>query len=795
MFFNYLKIAFRSILKNRAYTFINVAGLSAAFLCAFLILIHVKNELSYDADFPQSRNLYRLVMDTRSGGTVRHWAQTPPPLGPMIEDALPEIIRTARLRHVSSMILSRAEGGTVNQFKEEGGFFADQALVDLFDLRFISGDRQTSLTEINTIVLSRSMAERYFGGENPVGKFLNDDNASLQYRVTGVIADMPKNTHLQFDYLVSMPTFYRSMNHHPLLRSRTWKAMYTYVLLDANREAESMEPRLADFMNHSFTSGFEQTLHDQPIGDIHLTSHLEKELGPNGNITYIYIFAAAGVLLLIIATVNFVNLSMAQALQRSREVGMRKVLGAHKRQLIGQFLGESVFLVFISSLVSLFLLDLVLPLYNALSGKDFVYARLLSFENMTLMFILVAATALLAGLYPALFVSGLRPLSSFKSGGTSPSPVTKVRKGLVVFQFVISIFMTFCSIVIYQQLLFLKEKDLGFDREQLMAVPVFRNLMANIDPADIKNELLRNTSISDVSFMSTLPGDRMSVEHLKPSSIAKNEEVPGVRIIQADEDLLKTLRVPLISGRDFQKRSGGMYQFLVSETAVQALGLHHPVGKKANHYGKEGEIIGVFRDFHFASLHDAIEPLVLEYEPGQADNLLIRYRGSERTHILALVETTFRKAAPNHPFTYSFLDDNLSRLYVSEHRLGDIFEIFTYVTIFVACLGLFGFSVYIGEIKTREVGIRKVLGASSPGIVFLLSKDFVKLVLAANILAWPAAYFAMNRWLSDFAYGTDISWWVFALAGGLALVVSLLTVSVQAFKSAMANPVDSLRYE
>jgi len=720
MFKSYLKVAVRNLRKHKAYSFINITGLAVALVCSLLILLYVKEELSYEQGFSKADRIYRITSISKSGGIYRHWAAGPPPLGPMVQEQIPEIEQVARLRRIKPVVLSYTpERGAVSRFREDGGFFADPATIDLFDLKFIKGDPRKALDAVNSVILTASMTEKYFGTEEPIGKSLVEKNSNRLYRVTGVIEDMPSNTHLQFDYLASMSTWYQIMNNHPLLNSRTWKALYIYLLLDAQNERGLVESKLTDFILRSFQSRFEQTFHLQPIKDIHLHSKLEKEMGPNSDIAYVYIFSFTALLILVIAVLNFVNLTTAQALKRMKEVGVRKVLGAQKLQLVKQFLGESFILTFLAGVVALSLLDLLIPFYNSISGKSFNFAQLTSADNLLLMFSIVIVAGLTAGLYPAFFISSFQPVNALKVQKDPRSSVTLVRKGLVIFQFVISIFMIFSTITIYRQLKFFKEKDLGFDKEKLITVQLYGDLYQNTvnNVEAVKSELLNYSAISYISVVSNLPGEPFSLEHLLPEEVPSNEEVPLVRIIHTDENFLETLDIKLKEGRNFRKRSSEQGQFLLSEMAVQVLDLEDPIGKKAQNYGWKGEIVGVFRDFHFASLHNVIEPLVLDYRPTETRYLLVKFKGTNIPDVLKYIEQKLHEVSPDHLFIYSFVDDNLNRLYLFEDKVGDIFKVFSLLAIFIACLGLFGLSVYSAELKIKEIGVRKVLGPTGAAAI------------------------------------------------------------------------------
>ena len=804
MFKNYLKIVTRIFRKQKAYAFTNITGLTLAFVCSLLILFHVKEELSYEQNFPKASQIYRVTINSKYGDTYTHWAVGPPPLGPAMQSEIPEIAQTVRFRRMNDMVLSYSSSDqTVKRLDENGGFFVDPAAVDLFDLPFIKGNPKNALDENNAVLLTASMAKRYFGVEDPIGKALVEDGTGRLYQVTGVITDMPSSTHLQFDYLVSMSTFYQMLNAQGasgMLESRTWKAVYTYALIDDRHDKNDVETKLADFRVRSFHRDLpdrEETFLLQPIRDIHLHSRLEQEMGPNSDVGYVYIFSIAALLILVVAAVNFVNLTTAQALKRSKEVGVRKVLGAQKQQLVKQFLGESFLLTFLAGSIALLVFYFSLPFFNNLSGKEYYFGQIMSADNVLLLAFVVIVTGLAAGLYPAIFVSGFRPALSLKGVKDPRSNITLVRKGLVIFQFAVSVFMIFSTITIYRQLVFLQEKDLGFQKEKLIAVQLYgdlyRNVVNNLEA--MRTELLNYSAISHVSLTSNLPGERFSVEHLVPEGVSDDEDLPTVRVIRVDDHFIETLGIELKEGQNFRRNAGEERQYVLSELAVQSLDIQNPVGKKAQGYTGTGDIIGVFRDFHFASLHNVIEPLVLEYRSNGANYVLVRFQGENTSDVLQYVEQTLDNIARDQLFLYSFVDDNLNQLYVFENRLGDVFEVFSVIAILIACLGLFGLSVYSAELKVKEIGIRRVFGASVLGLSALLSRSFLTWVLVANVVAWPVAYIVMNRWLEHFAYRLNVGAGTFVQTAVLSIVIALLTVSYQSIKAALADPVDSLRYE
>ncbi len=804
MFKNYFKIALRNIQKQKLNSTLNIIGLAVAITCGLLILFHVKDELSYEKNFPKVDRIYRVTINSKHGDTYRHWAVGPPLLGAKLKEQIPEIENVCRFRRYGKQVLSyRPEYGEAKRFEESNGFYADSTIIDMFDLNLVYGDPNSALKEFNSIIISETMAEKYFGSEIPLEKTLYFDQRNFPVKVTGVFKDLPSNTHLQFDYLVPYKVFIHYLREY-IRNSPIWKAVYTYVLIYDNHTQESIEAKFPDFML-SFFSGrgtreeilAKRTFYLQPIKDIHLHSKLEQEIARNSDIAYVYIFSIAAIFILIIASVNFVNISTAQAFKRIKEVGVRKVLGAQRRQLVKQFLGESFVLVLSATIIALLLLQLLIPFYNGLSGKNLYFAQLFSANNLLLLFILIFAIGLMSGLYPAIFISSFQPASSIKSMKDPRSSVTLIRKGLVIFQFVISIFIICSTITIYRQLVYFREKDLGFDKERLIAVQLYGDLYKNTmsNKEVIKAELLKYAAISNVAFSSNLPGERFSVEQLVPKGITRTDDIPTVRVIRVDEDFLNTMKIELKEGRNFRPTLGKEGQFILNESAIKALDLKEAIGKKAQALSGSGEIVGVMKDFNFTSLHQAIEPLVLDYRPTWVQYLIVKFQGVTIPEVVNYVKGKLDEITPNHLFRYSFVDENLNRLYVFEDRVSDIFKVFSLFAIIISCLGLFGLSVYSAELRIKEIGIRKAVGATAPGIVGLLTKEFMVWVIIANIIAFPIAYFAINNWLNNFAYRISIEWWTFILAGVLALAIALFTVSYQSIKAAVANPVESLRYE
>lgn len=810
MFQNYLKIAFRNLFRHKLNSILNITGLAIGLACTLLIFIHIKHELSYEDNFSKADRIYRITNNCRYGDNYRHWALDSPQHIYHIQKYIPEIEKIGRFRYAWTQVLSfRPESGQVKRFKENRGYYADPAVLDIFDFHFITGDPKTALVDLDTLVLTSSMAERYFGNQDPIGRILVLDGSRQSFKVTGVISDIPSNTHLQFDYLISVETYVQALKargSERILESRTWKSFYSYVLIPDPEMIARIEAKLPEYTVKFYEGdgtreeilNYSQ-MHLQPIKDIHLHSHLEQEMGPNSNIAYVKIFGIIAVLILLIAGVNFVNISTAQAFKRMKEVGVRKVMGAQKGQLIKQFLGESLILTLLSGLFSLVILLFFFKFYNNLTGQSLPITQVFFFENVVPLLFVVLLLAVLAGLYPALFMANFRPVSAVKNLKNPRSSAALIRKGLVVFQFFISIFMIFCTIIITKQMEFFRNKDMGFNKDSLVAVELYGDMRRTFvrNPDALKTELLQYSGILNVATASDFPGDRLSLENLRPEGWPESESLPLMRYIRVDEDYLQTLNIALEAGRNFKKSAETTPVFIINRAAADALGLENPVGKSVtgSQQSDPGRIIGVTNNFHFASLHNDIEPMVLSYRPSWAGYLLIKIRHDKVSETLQFMRKKMQEMAPANLFMYTFIDDEFNRLYQNEDKLGAIFKAFSLIAILVSCLGLFGLSAYSAELHIKEIGVRKVLGASVSGITFLLTREFIFWVGIANIFALPAAYFVSRQWLQGFAFRTNIGIEVFFVSAMLALIIALISVSYRTIKAALTDPVESLRYE
>ncbi len=802
MLASYLKIAWRNLRKYTLFSSINILGLAVGLMCALLIIFHVKEELRYDKGYSKADRLFRITQEGL-GEDTRHWAATAPSIGLQMAQHIPEITEVTRFYRPSpKQVLSyRAPNSEPKRFEEKDGFFVDPSVTNTFDLHFVKGDAATALTTTDAIVITEEMARKYFGQEDPLGKVIMDEVGQLPLKVTGVVSKPPFPTHLRFDYLLSWNTIHHYVDPASLER-RTWNALYTYVLLNKAQSRATVEAKLPRFMVQYYAVNGEtpqevlasRKLHLFPVTDIHLHSNMEKELSPNSDITYVYIFSIAALFILLIAAVNFINISTAQAFNRMKEIGLRKVIGASRPQLLRQFLGESFIVTLAATMLALVFFACILPLYNNLTGKQLRFEQLLSVANLGILLLLVAVIGLLASAYPAWFVSNFKPVPALQGKRNVRSPVYTVRKGLIIFQFAISVFMIFSAVVMYRQMQLFHNKHLGFDKEQQIAVTMYGNMWEHFSP--LIHDMQQNTGIASYATVSTLPGERFAIQPFHALGV-NNVEESSIRAMWGNETLLSTLHIPLLAGRDFRSQFPDIkhHEFILNEAAVKTLGFKDPIGKAYVLDQDTGTVVGIIKDFNFASLHAAIEPLVIQYKPFYSNYLLVKAKAGHVPQTLQFLESRIKAQSPSAVFTYAFVDDKLNQLYFPENRMMQLFKAFSFFAIFVSCLGLFGLSAYASQLRIKEVGIRKVLGASAYNVTMLLSSNFLALVLIATLLAWPLAWWAMNRWLNGFAYRIHIDVWTFALSGVLALLVAMLTVGAQAMKAAFMNPVKSLKME
>ncbi len=809
MLTNYLKIAWRNLLRNKAFSAINIVGLAIGLATCLLISLFVLDELSYDRFNEKADRIVRVIFrGTMNGGQIAE-ATVMAPTAQTLKANYPEIQAVTRLRRGGSALFSYKD----KTFKEDAVAFVDSTFFDVFTLPFRAGNPRTALTRPNTVVITQPVAQKYFGTDDPIGKVLRIKGESTTYTVTGLIDAMPSNAHFHIDFLLSMA-------NSPEATSTSWMAsnFYTYLVLPEGYDYKRLEAKLpqivSTYMGPQLQQAFGMSMAQfrqkgnsvglflQPLTDIHLHSSLTSEIEPAGNIQYVYIFGATALFMLLIACINFMNLSTAGATKRAREVGIRKVMGSLKQALVSQFLIESILLTTIAMVLALGLIWTVLPAFNELAGKALTlrYEQLPAMVTGLLLFGFLIGV--LAGSYPAFFLSSFKPITVLKGGNVSKMVGRSgvgLRGGLVVFQFFMSSLLIIGTTVVYQQLSYIQHKKLGYDREQVLILPQAWQL--GQQQAVLRDQLLRDSRIANASLSSYLPAGPSDSNNFIVYADNNDAQLTKTLCYTVDYRYLATMGMQLVTGRAFSPQYGTDSSAIVlNETAAKALGWgDKAIGHTITHPDNDGTaktytVIGIVRDFHFRSLHETISPLLMTLGQG-GGNLIVKTKPGDITGLLANLKQQWATLLPDEPFVYSFLDENFNKTYLAEQKTGQILGLFAGLTIFVACLGLFGLATFTAQQRTKEIGVRKVLGASVTSIVALLSRDFLKLVLIAIVLASPIAYYAMQQWLQDFAYKITIEWWVFALAGLLAIGIALLTVSFQSIRAALVNPVKSLRSE
>jgi ABC-type antimicrobial peptide transport system permease subunit len=782
---NYLKIALRNVRRHKGYSFINIAGLAIGMACCILILLWVQDELSYDRFHENAGDIYRVIQDIKFADHDTTWAIAQGPLGPSLEADFPEIINATRITWRRFRLTYDEKS-----FDEVLGM-ADGSIFEMFTFPLVKGDPTTALSDPHSIVITEEMAEKYFGNEDPLGKAIKADNR-WDFQVTGILKNVPHNSHLQFDFLIPF-IFGRELNYTVDRWGNT--QFRTYVQLQNGFPVQEVIQKISGYLFEKPTIEKDARLNLQPLARIHLYSNYEFD-SAHGDITYVTIFSIIAFFILLIACINFMNLATARSGNRAKEVGMRKVAGAHKTDIVRQFYGESILLAFIALFVALTIVWLLLPTFNNLAAKELSMGVsgnllvLLGLLGITLL------TGVISGSYPALILSAFQPVKILKGSLQSGSKSSVFRKILVVFQFSLTILLIICTIVIYNQINYMRNMKLGYDKEHMIYKGMRGDMRAKFD--SVKNELLQNPNILGVTASSNVPtyGYTFSNSLWRWEGQDPDEETL-MRAVFVDLDYFKTFGIEIVEGRSYSKEfsTDATEAIMVNEEAVKAMGMESPVGKRLSLGDNNMKIIGVVKNYHFRSLRQEIDPLILIYNPGPCGVLFARLRSENIPKTIGYMENIWKEFAPGHPFNYRFLDEAIDDLYRSEQRIGIILRYFSILAVFISCLGLFGLASFMAEQRTKEIGIRKVLGASVSNIVLLLSREFTKWVLLANIIAWPVAYFAMHKWLQSYAYSTNIALWSFILSGAIALVIATVAVSYQSIKAAVTNPADSLRYE
>ena len=808
MFKNNLKIAWRNLSKQKMYSSVKIGGFALGIAACLLIALFISDELSYDRNIPNGDRVYRIVLVYNAEGESFKGATFPAPFAKTLKEEFPEVERVGRLNQTELFGAGSNDIRRTNEvmkIHEEGFAYADQGLLDLLQIPIINGDRIHALDESGTIVISKRKADKYFPNENPIGKTLIiNNNVSKPYRVTGVM-DFPSHSHFQSDFLLTIEGgFYPG-------EQTNWRSSsyYTYVLLYPGTNVAQLERKfslitkkylipcqkqdgyvnaeeLADLITYEF----------QPVSDIHLQSAGIEDGLHHGDIRFVWMFGIIAGFILLIASINFINLSTAKSVNRAKEVGLRKTVGSNKGNLVGQFLTESVLYNVFSFVLGVILAIALLPYFNMLSGKSLMIPWADWWWILPLLTISSVTIGILAGLYPALYLSSFKPAIVLKRRLNRGSKSSALRSALVIFQFTISIVLIICTLIIYHQVSFILNKKVGFDKKQVLLLNGAKTMGNQV--TSFKNELLKLPEVKSVSISDYLPieGTKRDGNALWKEGKSKTEPPVYGQFWCVDHDYINTMGMNISEGRNFFKdMPTDSKAAIINQTLAKELSLgDHPIGKWIQNQWHAFEVIGIVEDFNFESLKQEIGGLC--FVLGNSPNIVsVKVNTSDMSQTIHSISGVWNRFSPNQPIRYTFLDESFAKMYNDVQRMGKIFSTFALLAIIIACLGLLALSSFIVTQRTKEIGIRKVLGASIPNVTFILSKNFLMLVILSNIIAWPIAYYFMNRWLQDFAYKISIGLWVFILSGGIALVIALATVSFQAIKAALANPVESLRYE
>jgi len=803
MYRSYFKIGWRNLLKNKAHFVINTTGLALGIATCLIISMFVVDELSYDHFNENADRMARIVLKGKVNGEVIKEAVTPAPVGPTLKEEFPEVEQATRLRRVGSPKIQYKN----TTYRNSQLAFVDPNFFEVFTIPLLEGDPHTALKDPNTIIITREESLKYFGDEDPINKVLEFKDQGAQLKVTGVIERVPANSHFHFDMFASMTGLDDA-------KVDNWMASnyFNYVVLAKGTDFKVFESKLPDIVTKYMGPQVEQIgmtyekfkengneigFFVQPLTDIHLHSDFasQTELEPGGDLKSVYIFGAVALFMLLIACINFMNLSTAAATKRSKEVGVKKVLGSQARQLIQQFLTESFISTCVAMLFALALTVMALPIFNHLSGKSLEANFLLKPEVVIALAMLGLVITFLAGSYPAFFLSSFRPIAALKNKVAGGGRSKGIRSGLVVFQFVISAALIVAIIIVNQQMSYIQMKEVGYDRDQIM---VLREsyLLGNKESV-FRDQILAEPGVSSITMSGFMPAGPTDNNMMGVYPGEQQEAIRRTLVYNIDEQYLSTMGMELVTGRNFSATpAADSLHAIINETAVRIFGLgENPIGQVLTADGGKRKltVIGVVKDFHFRSLHEAIAPLIMLNNP--YGGLIIRTNTKDVAALVASISTKWQAFETGEPFSYAFLDDLYNETYVVEQKMGDVLKIFGLLTILVACLGLFGLVTFTAEQRVKEIGIRKVLGANVSQIVSLLSRDLILLVAISFIIAFPLGFYLMDKWLQDFAYRIEIRWWVFVLAGSATILIAFLTMSVKTIKSALINPVDSLRSE
>lgn len=796
MFKNYLKVAWRNFWKHKGYSFINLAGFSLGMACCVIILVYVRHERSFDSYHKDIDRIFRISMDIRTKTANRLFAPISDTAGPALKADYPQVEASARVWPRLGRLIKRDD--VINY--EDLFMFADQSLFEVLTIPLLRGDSRAALVRPGTLVVTESLARKYFGRDDPLGKVL--DINGQKYEITAIAQDSPENTHLRYGLIASMAT----VENENIMNNWHSTMFYTYLKIKPgvdSAEFSKLISRLADKYVKARLDAWGEVYHYflQPVRGLHLATPLRYEIDPPSNPIYLTILSVVGMFTLLIACLNFMNLATARSINRGREVGLRKVVGAEKRQLMGQFLGEAFLATLASMVLAVLFVRATIPVLNGLTGAGLRWQWLFSLSVLGILAGGAVIVGLAAGLYPAVVLSSFRPVTALRGALARGRSSLTLRTALVIVQFSISSALVVGTLFMHKQFQFMKSQPLGFDKEQKLVVPFRGGISVEKNYPFLKNAFLSNAAIEGAAFSSSVPGTTVSNFAIRLVGEADDKN-QSMFHIYFDDDFIPLYGISMAAGRAFQKNMATDVAgaFLINEAAVKAFGWSRPeeaLGKRLRTGlgGRVLPIIGVTKDFHYRGLQAPVEPLVMEFNPGRFYFLTLQVSSAGLKSVFAFVEKRWKDTFPGRPFESFFLDDAFNKQYQADERVGRIFGIFMLLGLFIACLGLFGLASFTAESRTREIGIRKVLGAASLRIVFLLSKQFAIWVLAANFIAWPAAYVFIQRWLRNFAFRTTLGPAIFILSGIIILAIAILTTSFQTVRAASANPADSLRHE
>jgi putative ABC transport system permease protein len=799
---HFFQIAWRNLLKRKFYSFINIAGLTVGMTCCVLITMYVRNELSYDRYHAKGDRIYRVLQTFRSVKKGENPGPPTPqdfqvwgcaPVGPALQKDFPEIEKVVRFMSPTSLLLQQGE----KRIQQDNLLCMDSTAFDVFSWKMLAGDPHTALVGPNKMVLTRAVARKFFGDKNPIGQTLLADN-SVNFLVTGVMEDVPPNSQFTFNGLISMATA-REQQGNFVFTSWGYVDFYTYLLLKNNTDIQSLQSRASAFLNRNDPDDKGFSISFEKMAGAYLHSVATRQPGPTGSLTNVYLFSCIAVFIMLIACINFMNLSTARSLERAKEVGVRKVLGVRPSSLMWQFLGESVLLSLAAGGAALLLASAGVSLIGQLSGKDLSAFNLFSPLILLTMLAFAVFVGIVAGAYPAWFLSGFKAISVLKGKFNPSGQGISLRKALVVFQFTVSIVLIAGTIIVYNQLAFVNRHDLGFQKDQMLIIDFEGDNKVEDHIETIKDAIARQPGVVSAAASRAVPGEFLpnAGTQIQTPDGQMGFQIPF--IYEIDFDFIPTYHIPLVAGRTYSRsfQTDSAQSMVINEAAARLYGYQNPadaVGKKFDQWGRKGTIIGVVKDFNFRSLHQKVEPLTLRYGyPFALNRISVSVKADNIPATIAGLKSTWDRLAPQRPFLYHFLDQSFDEQYQSDQHFGQLFTFFSCLAIFIACLGLFGLSTFMAQQRIKEIGIRKTLGSSQGAIVMLLSKDFIKLVLVAIVISVPLCWWVMNDWLQGFAYHIRIGPLVFIESGLIALAIALATMTWQSLKAAMINPILSLR--